>query len=406
MSVTRSTRLTYAGLNLLAKGQTGTEIHFTRVIMGDGRLTEGQDIRQLTGLVNPLLTLPIKTVSVTGVGTVVMEAELKNNNLSAGFFAKEVGIFAKEGTEGDEILYAYRNTADDSEYIPAGGGSEVWNLLYDIVTVIDQAENITANIDGSVAYVTKLDYNEHVDSTNPHKKFLQIGNEVTTAQVINCDVRQAGDKLNNISIDNLRLQVLGDTSTIPVLNSRVRQLERENANLALRLEAEGMMPDCNMLLAENFKNPDSVDRFEVDVTSCAAGDDSIDVLSNYGFIVGSWYWITDGVHAEYVQVKSVIKNGSVYRVILTKPLTETYQIEHTKIYRTTAWISEQGVVYGSGDVLGIVYKPETVWRGTTAGGTAESNEEWLTGEEYKDNFTMQGDLEFNADGLVQIKEVI
>lgn len=406
MSVTRSTRLTYAGLNLLAKGQTGTEIHFTRVIMGDGRLTEGQDIRQLTGLVNPLLTLPIKTVSITGVGTTVMEAELKNTHLAAGFFAREVGIFAKEGTEGDEILYAYRNTADDSEYIPAGGGSEVWNLLYDIVTVVDQAENITANIDGSVAYVTKLDYNEHVDSTNPHKEFLQIGNEVTTAQVINCDVRQAGDKLNHISIDNLRLQVLGDTSTIPVLNSRVRQLERENANLALRLEAEGMMPDCNMLLAENFENPDSVDRFEVDVTSCAAGDDSIDVESNYGFIVGSWYWITDGVHAEYVQVKSVIKNFSVYRVILTKPLTETYQIEHTKIYRTTAWISEQGVVYGSGDVLGIVYKPETVWRGTTAGGTAESNEEWLTGEEYKDNFTMQGDLEFNADGLVQIKAVI
>lgn len=401
MSVTRSTRLTYAGLNLLAKGQTGTEIHFTRVIMGDGRLTEGQDIRQLTGLVNPLLTLPIKTVSITGVGTTVMEAELKNTHLAAGFFAREVGIFAKEGTEGDEILYAYRNTADDSEYIPAGGGSEVWNLLYDIVTVVDQAENITANIDGSVAYVTKLDYNEHVDSTNPHKEFLQIGTEVTTAQVINCDVRQAGDKLNHISIDNLRLQVLGDTSTIPVLNSRVRQLERENANLALRLEAEGMMPDCNMLLAENFENPDSIDQFEVKVTSCAAGDDSIDVESNYGFIIGSWYWITDGVHAEYVQVKSVIKNSSVYRVILTKVLKETYDIPATKIYRTTAWITEQGTVYGSGDVLGTVYKPETVWRGTTAGGTAESNEELLTGEEYKDNFEVDGTV-FNEAGLVTI----
>ena len=401
MSVTRSTRLTYAGLNLLAKGQTGTEIHFTRVIMGDGRLTDGQDIRQLTGLVNPLLTLPIKTVSVTGVGTTVMEAELKNTHLAAGFFAREVGIFAKEGTEGDEILYAYRNTADDSEYIPAGGGSEVWNLLYDIVTVVDQAENITANIDGSVAYVTKLDYNEHVDSTNPHKEFLQIGNEVTTAQVINCDVKQAGDKLNYISMDNLRLQVLGDTSTIPVLNSRVRQLERENANLALRLEAEGMMPDCNMLLAENFKNPDSIDQFEVKVTSCAAGDDSVDVESNHDFIIGSWYWITDGVHAEYVQVKSVIKNGSVYRVILTKALKETYDIPATKIYRTTAWITEQGTVYGSGDVLGTVYKPETVWRGMTAGGTAESNEELLTGEQYKDNFEIDGTV-FNEAGLVTI----
>ena len=402
MSMARSTQLTYKGLELLARGQLGKEINFTRVIMGDGEIGEAQDIRQLEGLVAPKLELPIKSINITGVGTVVMEAELKNNNLSAGFFAKEVGIFAKEGTEGNEILYAYRNTADDSEYIPAGGGSEVWNLLYDIVTVIDQAENITANIDGSVAYVTKLDYNEHVDSTNPHKEFLQIGNEVTTAQVINCDVRQAGDKLNHISIDNLRLQVLGDTSTIPVLNSRVRQLERENANLALKLAAEGMMPDCNMLLAENFENPDSVDRFEVNVTSCAAGDDSIDVLSNYGFIIGSWYWITDGVHAEYVQVKSIIKNGSVYRVILTKPLVETYQIEQTKIYRTTAWISEQGVVYGSGDVLGITYTPTITWRGTSEGGVADSNEQLLTSQDNADNFSIKGYIAFNDNDLATL----
>ena len=402
MSMARSTQLTYKGLELLARGQLGKEINFTRVIMGDGEIGEAQDIRQLEGLVAPKLELPIKSINITGVGTVVMEAELKNNNLSAGFFAKEVGIFAKEGDDGEEILYSYRNTGADSEYIPAGGGSEVWNLLYDIVTVIDQAENITANIDGSVAYVTKLDYNEHVDSTNPHKEFLQIGTEVTTAQVINCDVRQAGDKLNHISIDNLRLQVLGDTSTIPVLNSRVRQLERENANLALKLEAENMMPDCNMLLAENFENPDSVDRFEVDVTSCAAGDDSIDVLSNYGFIVGSWYWITDGVHAEYVQVKSVIKNGSVYRVILTKPLTETYQIEQTKIYRTTAWISESGVVYGSGDVLGVTYTPTITWRGTSEGGVADSNEQLLTSQDNADNFSIIGLIAFNDSDLATL----
>ena len=402
MSMARSTQLTYKGLELLARGQLGKEINFTRVIMGDGEIGEAQDIRQLEGLVAPKLELPIKSINITGVGTVVMEAELKNNNLSAGFFAKEVGIFAKEGDDGEEILYSYRNTGADSEYIPAGGGSEVWNLLYDIVTVIDQAENITANIDGSVAYVTKLDYNEHVDSTNPHKKFLQIGTEVTTAQVINCDVGQAGDKLNYINIDNLRLQVLGDTSTIPVLNSRVRQLERENANLALRLEAEDMIPDCNMLLAENFKNPDSVDRFEVNVTSCAAGDDSIDVLSNYGFIVGSWYWITDGVHAEYVQVKSVIKNGSVYRVILTKPLTETYQIEQTKIYRTTAWISEQGIVHGSGDVLGVTYTPTITWRGTSEGGVADSNEQLLTSQDNADNFSSKGHIAFNGSDLATL----
>ncbi len=402
MSVTRSTRLTYAGLNLLAKGQTGTEIHFTRVIMGDGRLTEGQDIRQLTGLVNPLLTLPIKTVSVTGVGTTVMEAELKNTHLAAGFFAREVGIFAKEGTEGDEILYAYRNTADDSEYIPAGGGSEVWNLLYDIVTVVDQAENITANIDGSVAYVTKLDYNEHVDSTNPHKEFLQIGNEVTTAQVINCDVRQAGDKLNHISIDNLRLQVLGDTSTIPVLNSRVRQLERENANLALKLEAEGMIPDCNMLLAENFDGAiDDTNRTKIKVISVVSGDDSVDVESVYTLRIGDWIWISDGLHSEYRQIKSTIKNGGVYRVILTSVLNETYVLDGTYIYFTTCDI-DNGVCMGSTDILSKKYTGET-WSGSKKGGTATSNVKLDTSLDNTDNFDIDGDVVFNSDGLVSVE---
>ena len=402
MSTTRSTKLTYEGLNLLAKCQTGSELHFTRVIMGNGEINESQDVRQLTGLVNPMLELDIVSCEVTGTGTVTMETSLKNDKLTTGFFAKEVGIFASEGLDGKEVLYAYRNTGTDSEYIPAGGGSEVWHLIYEVITVIDQATNVTAVINGDVAYCTKMDMNEHKEAANPHPAFLKIGDEVETLEYLNCGVTQAGGKLNRISLDNARLQILGgDVTTLPVMNSRIRQLERENANLALKLEAEGMMPDCNMLLAENFEKPDSVDQFEVNVTSCAAGDDSIDVRNNYGFIIGSWYWITDGVHAEYVQVKSVIKNGSIYRVIVTEPLKETYQIDQAKIYRTTAWISESGVVYGSGDVLGIAYKPPFEWAGKTSGSTSESNEELLTGEQYKDSFDIDG-LEFAEDGLITL----
>lgn len=94
MSTTRSTKLTYEGLNLLAKCQTGSELHFTRVIMGNGEINESQDVRQLTGLVNPMLELDIVSCEVTGTGTVTMETSLKNDKLTTGFFAKEVGIFA------------------------------------------------------------------------------------------------------------------------------------------------------------------------------------------------------------------------------------------------------------------------------------------------------------------------
>ena len=103
-----------------------------------------------------------------------------------------------------------------------------------------------------------------------------------------------------------------------------------------------------------------------------------------------------------MQVKSVIKNGSVYRVILTKPLTETYQIEQTKIYRTTAWISEQSIVHGSGDVLGVTYTPTITWQGTSEGGVADSNEQLLTSQDNADNFSINGLIAFNDSDLATL----
>lgn len=402
-NIERSTRLTYEGLNLLAGCQLGAELRFTRVVMGSGDIPEGQDIKTLKSLVNPVWELPIVFAKATGVGTVEIGTRLNNAGLKDGYWAKEVGIFAQSGENGKEILYAYRNTGNKSEYVPAGGGSEPWDLIYNVKTVIDQAENITAVFNGEASYVDIIEFMNHEESENPHPNFLKKGEEVTTADNLVCGLSEDSRELNHISMDNLKRQMLGDISDIPLLNSRVRQLERENANLALKMEAENMMPDCNMLLAENFVNPDSIDRLEVQVISCASGDDSIDVETNYGFIVGSYYWITDGVHTEYVQIKSVIKNGSIYRIILEKPLTETYLIEATKIYRTTAWISESGVVYGSGDVLGTVYKNDTVWRGTTAGGTATSNVKLDTSLDNADNFSVDGDVVFNDSGLISVR---
>lgn len=400
--VDRGFKLTYAGIRLLAKCQTGARLTFTRINMGSGDIPDGTNVKEMTAMINPVLDLPILGVKIVGDGTITIDALISNKELTEGFRQKETGIFAKADDE-NEVLYAYVNVGDDFAYIPAGKYSaEKMEITHNVTTVIDQADNVTAIIDGSVVYVSVNDFYKHTEGSNPHPDFMQIGEEVEEAKYVNCDVVKAGDKLHHISTDNLKRQILGDISDIPLLNSRVRQLERENAALALKMEAENMMPDCNMLLAENFVNPDSIDRLEIQVTSCTAGDDSIDVEINYGFIVGSYYWITDGVHAEYVQVKSVIKNGSIYRIILDKPLTETYLIEATKIYRTTAWISESGTVYGSGDVLGVVYKNETVWQGTTSGGTAESNVKLGTSLDNADNFTTQGDVEFNADGLITI----
>ena len=396
MSNIRGTQVTYAGLNLLAACQTGTELHFTRVVMGDGKVADDQNMRQLTGLVSPKLTLPIKSVKVTGVGTTVLETELKNQNLAQGFHAREVGIFAT-GSDGTEILYAVRNTGDDSEYVPAGGGSEVWDLIYDVVTVVDQADNITATINGDIAYITRVDFQEHSESAD-HPYFGPAATTGTT--LLTAD--DTGNKLHRISLDDTRTLILGDSAaTIPVLRSRVSQLEIDQANMALKMQAETDLPDLPLLLAEDFTNPDKIDTYSVKVNSAVAGDNGIDIQTDYGVITGAWYWISDGINQEYIQIKAVIKNGSVYRVLATDNLKNTYNLPATYMYRTTSMILD-GTASGSGDRKGFQWIPNAdKWTGKQADSTA-TNYIQSTQKNASEFNVLEGNIYFTADGKITI----
>ena len=401
-NIERSTQLTYEGLNLLAGCQLGAELRFTRVVMGQGDIADGQNIKSLKGLINPVWELPIVSAKVTGVGTVKICCRLNNTGLADGYWAKEVGIFAQNGESGEEILYAYRNTGKESEYVPAGGGSEPWDINYNVITVIDQAKNITAVFNGEASYVDVIEFMNHEESENPHPNFLKKGEEVTTTDNLVCGLSEDSRELNHISMVNLKKQMLGDISDIPLLNSRVRQLERENANLALKMEAENMMPDCNMLLAENFDGAiDDTNRTKIKVISAVSGDDSVDVESVYNLRIGDWIWVSDGLHSEYRQIKSTIKNGGVYRVILTSVLNETYVLDDTYIYFTTCDI-DNGVCTGSTDILSKKYTGET-WQGSRKGGTATSNVKLDTSLDNADNFSIDGDGVFNESGLISLE---
>lgn len=398
--VDRGFKLTYAGIRLLAKCQTGARLTFTRINMGSGDIPDGTNIKEMTAMINPVLDLPILGVKIVGDGTITIDALISNKELTEGFRQKETGIFAKADDE-NEVLYAYVNVGDDFAYIPAGKYSaEKMEITHNVTTVIDQADNVTAIIDGSVVYVSVNDFYKHTEGSNPHPDFMQIGEEVEEAEYVNCGVVKSGDKLNHISMDNLKRQMLGDISDIPLLNSRVRQLERENAALALKMEAENMMPDCNMLLAENFDGAiDDTNRTKIKVISAVSGDDSVDVESVYNLRIGDWIWVSDGLHSEYRQIKSTIKNGGVYRVILTSVLNETYVLDDTYIYFTTCDI-DNGICMGSTDILSKKYTGET-WSGSRKGGTATSNVKLDTSLDNADNFSISG-ITFDDNNLATL----
>ncbi|MEJ5227175.1 phage tail protein [Thermodesulfovibrio sp.] len=160
------TILTNRGRNLLAKAQTGVQLNFTRVAIGDGIWQEGVDPVEMVTLVNEKHRLPIQSIELTGDGTVRLRFILTNNGLTEGFFIREIGIFAQDPDIG-EILYAVTYAGDRADYIPAYGVTLIENVV-DIYTVIANAQNVTALISDTVVIATKKDIYEHNKSTSSH----------------------------------------------------------------------------------------------------------------------------------------------------------------------------------------------------------------------------------------------
>ena len=76
--------ITTAGLIVLAKGVAGQKINYTKIVLGDGYLEEGQTPRTLTGVVSPKATVDITKLKINGDGTVAVGGIFTNQVAALG----------------------------------------------------------------------------------------------------------------------------------------------------------------------------------------------------------------------------------------------------------------------------------------------------------------------------------
>lgn len=153
--------ITAAGLLVLAKGVAGQQINYTKIVLGDGYLEEGQTPRSLTGVVSPKATVDITKLKINGDGTVAVGGIFTNGDETDGFYYRELGLYAEDpDPEVGEVLYCYGNCGDLAEWIPPTGGATIVEKTIDIVTAIGTATNVTAYIPAD-AYATKEDYENY-----------------------------------------------------------------------------------------------------------------------------------------------------------------------------------------------------------------------------------------------------
>lgn len=146
-------KMTAAGRVLQAKAQTGQELKFSRVGLGDGTLAGSLDA--LPALVAEKKSLSIRDHKATGDGTSILQVIATNEGLASGFYIREVGLFALDPDTGEELLYSYTNAGAESDFLPGAGGAITYEGLFDLITVVGNADNVTAVIDDYITIALK-----------------------------------------------------------------------------------------------------------------------------------------------------------------------------------------------------------------------------------------------------------
>lgn len=154
MSTFTMNSITVQGLNVIAKLVAGSTLEFTRIAIGDGAMPSDKTPLTVTDLAHRLFDVDITSVKSDGTGSATVTGIFSNADKETGFFYRELGLFAKDPDTQKEFLYCYGNAAADAEWISPSGASSVIEKEVKIVTLVGNAEKVTANIKSGI-YATK-----------------------------------------------------------------------------------------------------------------------------------------------------------------------------------------------------------------------------------------------------------
>lgn len=237
--------ITNKGRALQAKAQTGVQLNFTKMQIGDGQLS-GQLPGDMTALINSKKDIELTRFLVLTGGKAQISGFFSNASFTTGFYYRELGVFAQDPYEG-EILYCYGNAGSAAEYIPAGGGADVLERYLSVVLIIGAAANVSATLTSAV-YVTTQDldaYTKKTDlaSTSANKGASLVGLESIsglTATNVQDAIEQTFQFANNGKTDIA--DVIGSPVTSADTFSQIKsKIQTIKNTMASNLTAKGVV---------------------------------------------------------------------------------------------------------------------------------------------------------------------
>lgn len=177
---------TLSGNNLLVESiKSKKPLIFTKIALGDGTLRENESIESLTALKHLMAQNAVQLINSRENGEIDVIATISNASVTSGFYARELGVFAKVGDTGTEKLFAYTNAGAQASYTPAGTSLD--EKLITVTFYIGNDVNVKINLNSQL-YVTQAALDAHNTSLNAHSelfsKYLPLTGGTLTGDTI------------------------------------------------------------------------------------------------------------------------------------------------------------------------------------------------------------------------------
>lgn len=212
---------TMAGTNATAEANASKQaLIFTKIVIGAG--DPPASIARATSLTDKRLELAITKSTKSGDGQFTVRASLSNATLETGFYAREIGLMAKVGESGREVLFSYTNGGSYVDYIP-DKTTPMDSYTFTITTVIGNAEKVEALIQDN-GYATVRDLEDHNKAANAHQDAFNKKLDISSNQYA-----------KSIAKHNQGIQVTKGNNSQEIINFITSNYDDSDINKVLNL---------------------------------------------------------------------------------------------------------------------------------------------------------------------------
>lgn len=165
MAQYRNAVMTQNGAALLNKAQAGLcKIKFTRMSTGDGQYSESEkgieELRKITSLKSHKQSFSFDSIKYQDDTSVELKASITNHDdtqtLSAGYYIREIAVFAQEDDKSDtEVLYSI-SVADVADFLPTYNGNNPILIIQKYYVTVDESKS---------AIIVPSNYGEDLEAT-------------------------------------------------------------------------------------------------------------------------------------------------------------------------------------------------------------------------------------------------